>query len=123
MKTPVGLPVAMEINGDHVTFTVVDSFCDFGCAFSFLKRQLCLSREYRGPLYMNSEQMLYSMYYRMHPDKVGERIVEKPDWDLLRENGGPLTDEEFDGISAHYVPITSVITVTGKKQYLKVKAN
>ena len=122
LKAPIGLPVSMEIEEEKVTFTVVDSFCDFGCAFSFLKRQLSLAREYRGPLYMNSEQMLYSMYYRMYPDKTGDRIREKPDWDLLRENGGPLTDEEFDGISDQYVPVTSVITVPGKKQYLKVKS-
>lgn len=122
LKAPIGLPVAMETNGEQTIFSVVDAFCDFGCCFSYLKRSLNLCREYRGPLYMNSEQMLYAMYYRMHPENVGEQIREKPDWDLLRENGGPLTNEEFDNNASNYVPVSSVVVLPGKQQYVKIKA-
>lgn len=122
LKSPIGLPVSMEIVQTKAFFTVIDAFCDFGCCFSFLKRNLSLRREYRGPLYMNSEQMLYTMYYRMYPEKVGERIREKPDWGLLRDNGGPLSDEEFDNGSARYVPVDSIVTFPGKQQYIKIKS-
>ena len=120
LKHPVGLPINMSIaENNDVFFTVIDSFCVFNCMFSFLKRKNCEIRYYKGPLYMNSEQLLYSMYYRIYPDRVGESIKEKPEWDLLRENGGPLTDEEFDFGASEYIPIPSVISLPAKKQYLK----
>ena len=117
---PVGLPISMQIEGDELYFTVIDNFCDFGCAFSFLKRKNGINRLYRGPLYENAEQMLHAMYYRVYPEKVGEMIRDKDDWDLLRENGGPLTDEEFDYEASIYVPIPSVNITPVKKQYFKI---
>ena len=105
---------------EEVSFFVIDAFCDFGCAFSNLKRRTGESRMYRAPLYTNAEQLLYCMYYRMYPDRVGESIHEKPDWDLLRENGGPLTDEEFDSETSEYISVSSVVTLPIKKQYIKI---
>lgn len=119
LKRPIGLPISMILSGDETIFTVVDSFCDFGCAFSYLKRKNSENRIYRGPLYMNTEQLLYCLYYKIYPEKTGQSIKEKPDWDLLRENGGPLTDEEFDFDTTEYISIPSVITFPAKKQYLK----
>lgn len=119
LKKPVGIPVTMELRPSEIIFTVIDNFCDFGCAFSHLKRKLSESRGYRGPLYMNAEQLLYCMYYRMYPEREGQMIRDKPDWSLLRENGGPLTDQEFDCDASEYVPVPSVITLPAKKQYLK----
>jgi hypothetical protein len=120
LKKPIGLPISMNISEDEVSFTVIDSYCDFGCAFSNLKRKNCESRLYRGPLYMNAEQLLYCMFYRMYPDRIGQSIKEKPDWDLLRENGGSLTDGEFDSEISEYVSIPSLIILPSKKQYLKL---
>ncbi len=105
---------------DEATFTVIDPCCDFGCAFSYLKRITLGNRFYKGPLYMNAEQMLNCLYYRMHPDRYGEAIMEKPDPDLLRNNGGPLTDEEFDNSAAEYVSVPNVVILPAKKQFLKL---
>ena len=120
LKSPIGLPISMDIQNDKVTFTVIDAFCDFGCAFSYLKRKKNESRLYRGPIYANAEQILYFLYYRVYPDKVGENIKDKPDWELLRENGGPLTNEEFDSESSEYFSIPSVNVSCAKKQYIKL---
>lgn len=134
-KAPIGLPVAMELssnnnntntssnsntNNQYVTFYVIDIFCDFGCAFTFLKRRNGESRIYRDTLYMNAEQMLYCMYYRMYPDKIGASIREKPDWELLRENGGLLNDEEFDSDTTDYVSVPSLVILPAKKQYMRL---
>ena len=120
LKSPIGLPISMEPEGDKLLFSVIDSFCDFGCALSYLKRRLMESRLYKGPLYMNSEQMLYCMYYRMYPDRIGQSICEKPDWDLLRENGGPLSNEEFDSNNSNYISIPSIVILPSKRQYTKL---
>lgn len=120
LKRPVGMPISMVIQSNgEVIFNVIDSFCDFGCMFSYLKRKSRENRSHRSPLYMNAEQLMYSMYYRIYPDRVGSSIREKDDWDLLRENGGALTDEEFDLGAAEYIPLPSVILLPCKKQYLK----
>ena len=124
LKNPIGLPISMEINKDgDISFSVIDNFCDFGCAFSYLKRKIGDSRIYRGPLYENAEQMLYCLYYRIYPKKKGESIKDKPEWDLLRENGGPLTDEEFDSDASIYVPVPTVSIFPVKKQYTKITSN
>ena len=120
LKSPIGLPISMEIKNDKVTFNVIDAFCDFGCAFSYLKRKKMESRLYRGPIYTNAEQLLYALYYRVYPDRIGKNIKDKPDWELLRENGGPLTNEEFDSETADYVSIPSVTISSSKKQYIKL---
>ena len=122
LKKPIGLPLVMEYD-DHKepAFYVVDSFCDFGCVFSYLKRKLSESKLFRTHHLINAEQLLYCYYYRVYPHKVGQNILSKPDWELLRENGGSLTDEEFDGDRDEYVPISSLITLPAKKQYLKLK--
>lgn len=120
LKTPVGMPISMSIlANEEVVFHVIDTFCDFGCMFSCFKRKSGENRSYRSPLYMNTEQLIYTMYYRVYPDRVGQSIREKDDWDLLRENGGALTDEEFDSGTAEYIPLPSVILLPSKKQYLK----
>ena len=123
LKNPIGLPISMEINNEDISFSVVDNFCDFGCVFSYLKRKIGDSRMYRGPLYENAEQILYALYYRVYPDKKGENIKDKPDWDLLRENGGPLTNEEFDSDSYSYIPVPMVNILPVKKQYIKINNN
>ena len=121
LKKPIGLPISMTITeNNEAIFNVIDSFCDFGCAFSYLKRRNSESRMFQGPLYMNSEQLLYCLYYRVYPERVGQYIRDKPDWDLLRENGGPLSSEEFDSNASEYIPIPSVITLPSKQQYLKL---
>lgn len=127
LKNPMGLPISMEIHeteeDSKIYFTVIDSFCDFGCTFSYLKRKTGQSRLYSGPLYSNAEQILYCLYYRIYPDKFGEDIKSKDDWDLLKENGGPLSDEEFDSGSAQYFNIPSVTVAPVKKQYFKYNKN
>jgi hypothetical protein len=123
LKKPIGLPISMIIdkkNPNLITFNVIDSFCDFGCAFSNLKRRTGESRMYRGPLYSNAEQLLHCFYYRVYPDRIGKTIKEKPDWDLLRENGGPLTSEEFDSESSEYIPVPSLSLLPSKNQYMKL---
>ena len=81
MTDPVGIPISMEINDNHTFFVLVDPCCDFGCAFSYLKRKKTGNRYYKGPLYMNSEEILNCLYYRVYPDKKGTLIQEKPDPD------------------------------------------
>lgn len=120
LKSPIGIPISMEIDKSEVSFSVIDAFCDFGCAFSYLKRKNGESRIYRGPIYANAEQLLYALYYRVYPDRFGKNIKEKPDWELLRENGGPLTNEEFDSENAEYISIPSLKISCSKKQYIKL---
>lgn len=121
MKDPVGIPISMNVdNTGKATFVCIDPCCDFGCAFSHLKRITAQNKFYVGPMYMNAEQLLNCMYCRMHPDKRGEMIQAKPDFDLLRNNGGPLTDEEFDSGSAKYISMPNIIVLPAKKQFIKL---
>lgn len=121
-KDHPGIPIEMEVNErtGNAKFYVDGSFCHFGCAYASLKREIGVSKCYRDPLYMDSEQMLYCLYYRVHPDKRGSRINESPDWRLLDENGGPLSSKDFDAGTCEYVKIPQATLLPAKKQYIRL---
>ncbi len=120
----LGIPVIMDIDTrtNKVTFGLLDKdhFDRFECMFAVLKRKYSCHHMYKDPLYTDAEQMAHCMYYRMYPNKIGTRIKEANDWDLLHSNGGPLSDEEFDSNTHTYVEIPNLITVPVKKQYIKL---
>ena len=120
---PIGIPISMTVDRitNNATFDVEDTHDTFGCALAMLKRVYSCSRSYRDPLYMDAEQMLHCLYYRMYPDKKGTRIEEAEDWRLLRSNGGPLDDEEYDSKQYKYVKVPNVVTLPIKRQYIKLK--
>ena len=119
---PIGIPIAMETDRhtNKVTFLTEDTYRNFGCALAGLKRLYSCHRNYKDPLYMDAEQLLHCMYYRMHTDKTGTRIIEAKDWRLLDINGGPLTEEEYDAEQYSYVQIPNVAINPVKRQYIKL---
>ena len=119
----VGIPVEVDHSNNKLRFQVVGVYCHFGCAYADLKRTLGITRIYRDPLYSNSEQLLYALYYSMYPDKKGEKIKESPDWRLLDENCGPLTSEQFDSGTYSYIHVPSIITIPTKVQHIRLKIN
>ena len=101
-------------------FNVEGTYDTFGCALASLKRIYSCHYRYKDPLYMDSEQLLHTMYHKMYPDKIGSRIKEANDWRLLKLNGGPLTDQEYDSEQCEYVKIPNLVTVPVKRQYVKL---
>lgn len=119
---PIGVPISMEINKrtNVAVFNVEDTHDSFGCALATLKRTYSCNKMYKDPLYIDAEQLLYCMYYRMHPKKEGTQIKEANDWRLLRCNGGPLSDSEYDSDRYDYLRTPNVIVVPLKRQYIKL---
>ena len=122
---PIGIPIEMETNRhtNQIVFNVEDTYDTFGCALAALKKIYSCHSMHKDPLYMDAEQLLHCLYHKMYPDKIGERIVEAPDWRLLRSNGGPLEDEEYDSDLVGYVQLPNVVTLPVKRQYIKLNLN
>jgi hypothetical protein len=120
---PIGIPISMKI--DRITndsyFNVEDTHCSFGCALAILKYIYSCNRLYRDPLYIDAEQLLHCLYYRMYPDRKETRIKEAEDWRLLKSNGGPLTDDEYDSDKYVYLKTPHIITLPIKRQFIKLK--
>jgi hypothetical protein len=119
-ENPVGIVVKMEISPTGATFYMEDDYDTFGCALASLKRLNSCHHMYKDPKYMDADQLLHCLYYRMYPDKIGTRIKEAPDWRLLDINGGPLTGEEFDFEQVKYIEIPNVILLPLKRQYIRL---
>ena len=119
---PIGIPISMEVDSqtDTVVFNIEDTIDTFGCALAVLKRVYSCHHMYKDPLYMDAEQILHCMYHKMYPDKIGSRIKEANDWRLLKINGGPLDDDEFDTSQHEYVQVPNVVLVPVKRQYIKL---
>lgn len=119
---PLGIPISMEKerNSNIVYFNVEDTYDTFGCALASLKRIYSCHYMYKDPLYMDAEQLLHCLYHKMHPNRLGTRIKEAGDWRLLKYNGGPLEDEEYDSEQYQYVQLTNIVTVPIKRQFIKL---
>lgn len=121
--SPLRIPIAMEkdpITG-VITFYGDDPIDKFECGLAILKRVYSCHRNYRDSLYMDSIQMLHCYYYRMYPKNKGSKIIEAKDWGLLKSNGGPLSNEEYDSNQHRYVETPNVIMLPIKRQYIKLK--
>lgn len=118
----VGIPLELETDlyTTSQRFYTDGCYCNFSCAYSDLKRQLRVSKVYKDPLYVDAEALLYSLYYKIYPDKMGTRIKEAPDWRLLNENGGPLTSTQFDDKTFIYKQVPTLVTIPCKRQYVKL---
>ncbi len=118
----IGIVTAMEVNTttNEAIFYTENDFDKFGCAFATLKRFNSCHKMYKDPKYMDAEQLLHCLYYRMYPTKVGTRIKEAHDWRLLDINGGPLSNDEYDSIHNEYVEIPNIIILPFKRQYVKL---
>jgi len=108
----IGIPVKHNKN----IFYTLGHHCCFGCAYARLR---CILQQYRataqGAKYLYSEQLIKYLHELMHPDK---KLQPCPDWELLDDNGGPLTKDEFFSRSADsFVPLTSITIVPEKTAY------
>nr|QBK91607.1 MAG: A1L transcription factor/late transcription factor VLTF-2 [Pithovirus LCPAC302] len=121
---PIGIPVAMETDRHtkETAFWIEDTYYDFSCALAALKRIYLCHHMYKDPLYMDAEQLLHCMYYRMYPDRIGNRIKEAQNWRLLDINGGPLTNDEYNSEECSYVSIPNISMIPVKRQYIKLSA-
>lgn len=118
----LGIPISMSVNKhtSEVRFNIIDFHHSFECALATLKRRYSTFRMYKDPLLMDAEQMLHCMYYKMHPKKKGTRIREALDPDLLVNNNGPLTEDEWESDQHTYISVPNVVLVPVKKQYIKL---
>ena len=118
----IGIPIVMETNRytNDVVFYTEDTYYNFACAFAGLKRLYSCHHMYKDPRYMDAEQLLHCMYYRMYPNKVGTRIKEAKDWRLLNTNGGPLSSEEYDSEEVEYVEVPGMVLLPVKRQYIRL---
>lgn len=102
IRPPIGIPIKCIKNKDKYIFYVDGVYCSFPCCFSGLKRLLFYTFKNDKPLYKNSEQLLRLMYDLNYP---GKKLFEAPDWQLLVENGGSLTKENFFDSNYSYCKI------------------
>lgn len=116
-KSPVGIPTTVKWTPDlsspsrragSLRFTVDGTYCTFECAYASLKYISPPIHLMRDPLYMDSEQLLRLMYSTCYPDSK-KFIQPAPDWRLLKDNGGPLTLQEFFSDCHRYVKTPNVV--------------
>ena len=122
---PIGIPVEMELNRHtkETIFHVEDSYCNhnyFQCVFAGLKQLNSCHHMYKDPIYMDSEQLLHRMYYKIYPDRNKTRIKEAKHWRMLDINGGPLSSEQYDSETTEYIEIPNLILLPCKRRYIQL---
>lgn len=115
------IPTSMEVDKStgKIYFYGEEVAHKFGCALSTLKYLYSCHHNYKDPLYMDADQLLHLLYYKMYPNKIGTRITEAKHWKLLESNQGPLTEDEYDSDQLGYKALPNVIMCPIKRQYVK----
>lgn len=92
---PIGCPIKMYINDNGETvYETYKIFCGFSCLFAHIK----FVKKYNidEHIYKESDVLMYQMFldiYERLPTQ--NEITEAPDWQLLKEYGGPYTIDDF----------------------------
>lgn len=86
----------------------VGSVCSLPCARSYARTKAKLD-----PLFHDSDSLLVTIYSLLKP---GERLPFAKDWELLKDNGGPLNDEEFFDHSRQVVSRPLILNFTPMPQ-------
>jgi hypothetical protein len=121
----LGIPVKMDevrpdINSDPILIYYVDRcLCSFECCLAYLKKHYAMSYRHRDPLYSDSEQMLRSLYAKVHPKAGFLSFRQANDYDLLRANHGSLDEAEFRDSKHIYERTPNIVVAPIKVQYLK----
>lgn len=106
----------------QVSFEGEDTTDTFGCALAVLKRIYLCGRMFKDPRFRDAIQILHCLFWIVHPNMKGCKIVEAKDPRLLKyPHGGPLTDEEYDSDQFSYIMLPHVVSNPVKRQYIKLK--
>lgn len=112
----VGIPTKIERikeeDKEVLQFYCHGHYCTFECCYSGIKRQFPASCLYKDSLYMNSEQMLKMLYNICYPDDA--KLLEAPDWRLLKINGGCLDYISYNNHNHYYVRTINVSLISTK---------
>lgn len=120
-KTVVGIPI--KINRTVTDQTGIFSFdcddygcyCDERCAYSSLKANYRNPITLRDSLWEDSESLLRFIYRLKYGDQT---LKEAKDFRLLKINGGPLDDDEYDSYENYdFSKSSNVIYLPIKKMY------
>lgn len=121
----LGIPVKIEEvrpdpNTEPTLIYYVDKcLCSFECCLAYLKKHYSLSYRHRDPLYIDSEQMLRSLYSKIHPKAGFLSLRQANDPDLLRVKGGSLEVAEYRDAKHIYERTPNIVVAPIKVQYLK----
>jgi hypothetical protein len=115
----VGIPINHVKKGQEEYFYTTGTYCCYSCAYAHLR---CILSQYRASShsskYINSEQYLKYLFHQQYPNK---QLHASPDWNLLEDNGGPLSREDFFAQSSSYVPLPSMKIVPTKCAYWNIQ--
>jgi hypothetical protein len=107
---PIGIPIKLDHHGPLLIFHVDQPYyCRFECCYSGLRR------DFKDPLYMNSETLLKFLYSILYPNSDLKQAL---DWRLLDINGGPLSSDEYDKETHIYKRTVNIILSPVKVIYM-----
>jgi len=104
-----GVPIRMIKKDDTYIIYCIGKCCGYRCAFSRWRYKYYIDRNSR---FCHGEQILKFLFFKQYN---GKELIEAPDPDLLKENGGSLTYEEFD--SHEYILTPNIIFAPIKQEY------
>lgn len=113
-----GEAISANKNGaPYYAFWDEGTFCSYRCVLAHILMFKEIGPQQRDPLYLNSEATLRFRFSLEYPNV--EVLLPAPDYRLLKENGGSLTDEEFDGTKYTYLRTANVVIIPCKVAYIR----
>lgn len=120
--SPIGLPIKYtpkqpdakqeddeKVSGVNDYFLTFGVFCSWPCMLRYLKEHRHL------PLFRNSKNLLYSLYYKLYKTELN--VPEAPSWETLQEYGGK-SKMSIDEYRKNFCNCNYVITENIKRPYM-----
>lgn len=116
----IGIPITYEPKGDIIKITTSGYYCSFGCADAHLQEKINLgTHTSKYSIYNKSTSYLNRLFNLVHQ---GKRLIRAKDWELLAQNGGSLTDAEYDDTNYVYECVGNIVISISVTEYRKDRA-
>ena len=120
--SPIGLPIKYvprcpdrvqpeddKVTGTNDHFLTVGVFCSFSCCLGYLKEHC------HDPMFKNSKQLLYSLYYKLYKTEL--KVKAAPSCQVLQVYGGK-NKMSIDEYRKNFCTCNYVITENIKRPYM-----
>lgn len=105
------------VSQNYYAFWDEGTYCTYRCVLADIIKFKEVGPQQRDQLYLNSESALRFRFSLQYPE--AGPLKPAHDYRLLKENGGSLTDEEFDSDKYVYLRTSNVLLIPAKVAYIR----
>lgn len=115
---PVEMYTWLDNDERYYLFVTSGEVCCFECLAPYISVFRGSKSVSRSPFLMNSEVMMYALYWLVYPERKGEKINPAPDYRLCQTNGGTLSNGEYHVTKSVFIQTPNLFIQNACEQFI-----